>query len=84
MRLIRIFIKSKPLLSESTDVNVYGICAGFDKEFGLIFFATEDEGPSIEMWNYRNGSMQRLLTFDNGGESEGRVYDDEHRTLFYF
>ncbi len=75
-------LNQSPSISESTDVNVYGICAGFDKEFGLIFFATEDEGPSIEMWNYRNGSMQRLLTFDNGGESEGCVYDDEHRTLF--
>ena len=62
-------------------INIYGICAGFDKELGLIAFITEDEGPRVEVWQYMDNSLQLIHTFDNGGESEGCVYDDENRRL---
>ena len=63
-------------------INIYGICAGKDPEFGLIAFVTEDEGPSVEMWQYSDTGLSLLTTFNNGGESEGCVYDDENRRLF--
>jgi 3-phytase len=62
-------------------INIYGICAGVDKDLGLIAFVTEDEGPRVELWQYRDESLRLLTTFNNGGESEGCVYDDENRTL---
>lgn len=63
-------------------INIYGICAGNDPEFGFIAFVTEDEGPRVEMWQYSETGLSLLTTFDNGGESEGCVYDDENRRLF--
>jgi len=63
-------------------INIYGICAGNDPEFGFIAFVTEDEGPRVEMWQYSDAGLSLLTTFDNGGESEGCVYDDENRRLF--
>ncbi|MGB1868127.1 MAG: phytase, partial [Porticoccaceae bacterium] len=63
-------------------INIYGICAGNDPEFGFIAFVTEDEGPRVEMWQYSDAGLSLLTTFNNGGESEGCVYDDENRRLF--
>jgi len=63
-------------------INIYGICAGIDPELGLLAFVTEDEGPRVEVWQYTAEALSLIHTFDNGGESEGCVYDDENRTLF--
>ena len=63
-------------------INIYGICAGNDSELGFIAFVTEDEGPRVEIWQYSDAGLSLLTTFNNGGESEGCVYDDENRRLF--
>ena len=34
------------------------------------------------MWQYSDAGLSLLTTFNNGGESEGCVYDDENRRLF--
>ena len=65
-----------------SEINIYGICAGIDPELGLLAFVTEDEGPRVEVWQYSAEGLSLIHTFDNGGESEGCVYDDENRTLF--
>jgi myo-inositol-hexaphosphate 3-phosphohydrolase len=45
-----------------------------------VAFVTEDRGPRVELWTLEN---QKLIgAFDNGGESEGCVFDDENQTLF--
>ena len=63
----------------ASNIDVYGICIGMI-EGTPIAFATEDRGPRVEMWTLEN---QKLVgTFDNGGESEGCVFDDENKTLF--
>lgn len=63
-------------------INIYGACMGLDKQFGLLAFITEDEGPRVEVWQYANNRLELIYTFNNGGESEGCVYDNENRTLF--
>ncbi len=65
-----------------SEINIYGACMGLDKTFGLLAFITEDEGPRVEVWQYVHNSLKLIHTFNNGGESEGCVYDDENRTLF--
>lgn len=75
-------LDTKRSLSANSAINIYGICAGNDPEFGFIAFVTEDEGPRVEMWQYRDTGLSLLTTFNNGGESEGCVYDDENRRLF--
>ncbi|MDC0517251.1 phytase [Porticoccaceae bacterium] len=64
-----------------SEINIYGACMGLDKRLGLLAFVTEDEGPRVEVWKYTADGLKLLHTFDNGGESEGCVYDDENRTL---
>ena len=62
-----------------SNIDVYGICIGMI-EGTPVAFVTEDRGPRVEMWTLEN---QKLVgTFDNGGESEGCVFDDENKTLF--
>lgn len=75
-------LSSKPTFSSQSAINIYGACAGLDPEFGLIAFITEDEGPNVEVWRYNNERLDLLTTFNNGGESEGCVFDDENRVLF--
>ncbi len=75
-------LDTKRSLSANSAINIYGICAGNDPEFGFIAFVTEDEGPRVEMWQYSDTGLSLLTTFNNGGESEGCVYDDENRRLF--
>ena len=71
-----------PNIRVKSNINIYGICAGNDPEFGLIVFATEDGGPNVEIWQYKNNALKLLKTFNNKGESEGCIFDDENRTLF--
>jgi len=73
---------SERLVRSASSINIYGACAGVDKDLGLISFITEDEGPRVEVWQFIDSQLILLTTFDNGGESEGCVYDDENRTLF--
>ncbi|MDA9094436.1 phytase [Gammaproteobacteria bacterium] len=75
-------LAKEPLIQMLSNINIYGICAGNDPQLGLIVFATEDGGPSVELWQYSNNTLKLLTTFSNNGESEGCVYDDENRTLF--
>ncbi len=64
---------------------VYGVCAGYDKKFGVIAFLTEDEGPHVEMYQYYDDGLRLLKRFKNQSseQSEGCVYDDENRTIIY-
>jgi len=60
-------------------INIYGICMGLI-DAAPVAFVTEDMGPSVELWTLDNAAL--VGTFDNGGESEGCVFDDENRVLF--
>ncbi|MDA1341986.1 MAG: phytase [Proteobacteria bacterium] len=60
-------------------INVYGICMGLINS-SPVAFVTEDMGPRVELWTLDNSAL--VGTFDNGGESEGCVYDDENQILF--
>ena len=74
-----IFSLSKRSFSISSSIDIYGICIGMIGGTPVAF-ATEDRGPRVEMWTLEN---QKLIgVFDNGGESEGCVFDDENQTLF--
>ena len=70
--------------SEQTNMLAYGICAGFDDQFGIIAFVTEAKGSRIQMWQYKDNKLGILKVFNNqnASESEGCVYDDQNRTLF--
>ena len=74
-----IFSLSKRSFSMASNIDIYGICIGMIGGTPVAF-ATEDAGPSVEMWTLEN---QKLIgAFNNGGESEGCVFDDENQTLF--
>jgi len=60
-------------------INIYGICMGLINATPVAF-VTEDMGPSVELWDLDKASL--IETFDNGGESEGCVFDDENQVLF--
>ena len=75
-------VPSKPSFRGKSDIIVYGICAGIDAKYGLVAFLTEDTGPRVEVWNLTEDGLNLITTFNNGGESEGCVYDDQNRTLF--
>ena len=60
-------------------INIYGICMGLINATPVAF-VTEDMGPSVELWTLENAAL--VGTFDNGGESEGCVFDDENKVLF--
>ena len=75
-------VPSKPSFRGKSDIIVYGICAGIDAKYGLVAFLTEDTGPRVEVWNITEDGLNLITTFNNGGESEGCVYDDQNRTLF--
>ena len=60
-------------------INIYGICMGLINS-APVAFVTEDMGPSVELWTLDNSTL--VGTFDNGGESEGCVFDDENQVLF--
>ena len=60
-------------------INIYGICMGLINSIPVAF-VTEDMGPSVELWTLDNATL--VGTFDNGGESEGCVFDDENQVLF--
>ena len=76
-------IENNPSFKGSTNMIVYGVCAGYDQEFGVIAFITEDEGSRVQMWSYNENGLLLLKTFNNANaaQSEGCVYDDENRTL---
>jgi len=74
-------LPAKRFMQGQSEINIYGACMGLDKRLGLLAFVTEDEGPRVEVWKYTADGLRLLHTFDNGGESEGCVYDDENRTL---
>ncbi len=77
-------LSQKSHVSVKTNFLSYGICAGHDKELGIIAFVTEAMGSRVQLWQYLNNSLSLIKTFDNENayESEGCVYDDENRTLF--
>src|SRR5210317_337838 len=77
-------IEKNPSFKGSANMIVYGVCAGYDQEFGVIAFITEDEGSRVQMWSYGESGLSLLKTFNNANavQSEGCVYDDENRTLF--
>ena len=75
-------VPSEPTFRGKSDIIVYGICAGIDAKYGLVAFLTEDTGPRVEVWNLTEYGLNLITTFNNGGESEGCVYDDQNRTLF--
>ena len=77
-------LNSSPSFQGISNMVVYGVCVGFDEEFGVVAFLTEDEGSSVEMWSYSEEGLSLLTTFSNANatQSEGCVYDDENRTLF--
>ena len=75
-------VPSEPTFRDKSDIIVYGICAGIDAKYGLVAFLTEDTGPRVEVWNLTEDGLNLITTFNNGGESEGCVYDDQNRTLF--
>ena len=60
-------------------INIYGICMGLINATPVAF-VTEDMGPSVELWTLDNATL--VGTFNNGGESEGCVFDDENQVLF--
>ena len=74
----------KPLISVKTNMLAYGVCAGHDKQLGLIAFVTEAKGSRVQVWQYGDNALKLIHTFNNSNayESEGCVYDDENRTLF--
>ena len=74
-----IFSLSKRSFSMASNIDIYGICIGMIGGTPVAF-VTEDRGPRVELWTLEN---QKLIgAFDNGGESEGCVFDDENKTLF--
>ena len=74
-----IFSLSKRSFSIASSIDIYGICIGMIGGTPVAF-VTEDRGPRVELWTLEN---QKLIgAFDNGGESEGCVFDDENKTLF--
>ena len=77
-------IENNPSFKGSTNIIVYGVCAGYDQEFGVIAFITEDEGSRVQMWSYSENGLSLLKTFNNANaaQSEGCVYDDENETIF--
>lgn len=76
-------IEKNPSFKGSANMIVYGVCAGYDQEFGIVAFITEDEGSRVQMWSYSESGLSLLKTFNNANavQSEGCVYDDENRTL---
>ncbi|ETN93210.1 3-phytase precursor [Gammaproteobacteria bacterium MOLA455] len=74
-------LPAKRFMQGQSKINIYGACMGLDKRLGLLAFVTEDEGPRVEVWKYTADGLRLLHTFDNGGESEGCVYDDENQIL---
>ena len=77
-------LSEKPHISVLTNFLSYGVCAGYDKDLGLIAFVTEAKGSRVQVWQYADDELTLIHTFNNGDayESEGCVYDDENRTLF--
>ena len=82
LRYSKFSINEKPDFRIKSESNIYGICAGVHPKYGLIAFVTEDEGPNVEVYYLAANGLELLTTLDNGGESEGCVFDDENLTLF--
>ena len=82
LRYSKFSINEKPDFRIKSESNIYGICAGVHPQYGLIAFVTEDEGPNVEVYYLGANGLELLATLDNGGESEGCVFDDENLTLF--
>ena len=49
---------------------VYGVCAGYDKEHGVIAFITEDEGSRVQMWSYNETGLSLLKTFNDANAAQ--------------
>ena len=82
LRYSKFSINEKPDFRIKSESNIYGICAGVHPKYGLIAFVTEDQGPNVEVYYLAANGLELLATLDNGGESEGCVFDDENLTLF--
>ena len=50
-------IEKDPSFKGRTNIVVYGVCAGYDQEFGVIAFITEDEGSRVQMWSYDENGL---------------------------
>ncbi len=74
-----VFSIAKRSFNIFSSIDIYGICIGMIGGTPVAF-VTEDRGPKVELWTLEN--QQLVGTFDNGGESEGCVFDDENQTLF--
>ena len=77
-------LPKEPYIRSKSNVEVYGVCGGYDSTFGLIAFLTADGSSDVELWSYNSLGLTLLTTFKNANaiQSEGCVYDDENRTLF--
>ena len=82
LRYSKFSINEKPDFRIKSESNIYGICAGVHPKYGLIAFVTEDQGSNVEVYYLAANGLELLATLDNGGESEGCVFDDENLTLF--
>ena len=82
LRYSNFSINEKPDFRIKSESNIYGICAGVHPKYGLIAFVTEDRGSNVEVYYLAANGLELLATLDNGGESEGCVFDDENLTLF--
>ena len=82
LRYSNFSINEKPDFRIKSESNIYGICAGVHPKYGLIAFVTEDRGSNVEVYYLSANGLELLATLDNGGESEGCVFDDENLTLF--
>ena len=82
LRYSNFSINEKPDFRIKSESNIYGICAGVHPKYGLIAFVTEDQGSNVEVYYLAANGLELLATLDNGGESEGCVFDDENLTLF--
>ncbi len=82
LRYSNFSINEKPDFRIKSESNIYGICAGVHPKYGLMAFVTEDQGSNVEVYYLAANGLELLATLDNGGESEGCVFDDENLTLF--
>jgi len=82
LRYSKFSINEKPNFRIKSESNIYGICAGVHPKYGLIAFVTEDQGSNVEVYYLAANGLELLATLDNGGESEGCVFDDEQKRIF--